>query len=340
MSPLLSISSIHDVQKSRQFYSLLLLIRLLIPVLIGWQIYTHSDFSQIYNNQTVYTALAIYSGFSLLNFLLVIFQPTRTVFFYTGVMLDWLLAISFPFLLPNQADITVAIAVLFMVSAFNDLKFKFLLGLSISYLVSAIMAGWIYQTLESSQLHTAHIAGIIIFALGYLYCLKDSFKQSSSGLTSNSPLALQQKHLSEGLGYLYPYHQRNQIPLSLLMIRTEKLSRQQRGFIDQLMAAYKTRLRKSDLLVQINVQHVAVLLCDTSPTQASHLVRALSTLHQNTDYPEIRLSYGVCALPLDQPIALDDILEQMMMSLSEAENQQTNRLIFINAKQSDSFSKN
>ena len=87
--------------------------------------------------------------------------------------------------------------------------------------------------------------------------------------------------------------------------------------------------------MQINPQHLAILLCDTSTSQASYLVKELMHIKQLLDQPKIHLTYGVCGLPFEQEMSLENILQQMMTTLNQAEHQKAERLIFINAKKSD-----
>lgn len=336
MSPLLSLHSLHELKQSRQFQGLLLGIRLLLAGTLAWQIFSNPLFSKVYLDINIYIALGIYAVLSLLHYLFMLFRPTNAIVFYLGIGVDWLFALSLPFLLPDQASIAIIIAITFVIAAFSDLRFFILVALTLCYLASALGAGYVFDTLSASQLKTAHLMSISIFGLGYLNYFKNYLQHSATEFKSSlNPAILQKKHLIEGLGYLFPFHHRNQIPMSILMIRIESASRNNKDFGNQLITAYKNRLRKCDLFVQLDRQHLAILLCDTSSTQASHLVKDLMRIKNELDYPEIQLNFGICTIPLDQEIALDDLLTQMMHTLHEAELQKVQRLIFINAKQSD-----
>ncbi len=336
MSPFLSLHSVHEYKQSRQFQGFLVVLRLLIAAMLGYQVYQSPYFSQLFIDQNIYSFLAGYAALAFIGYLSLLLKPTWSVVFYQGPVLDWIFALSLPFLLPNQASIAISIAILFIMAVLNDLKANALIFLVISYGLAACGAGWYFDMLGVSELQTAHCIAAILFILAYLYYFKTYFLTHHTDLKSQTTnTVLQKRHLIDGLTYLYPYHQRNHIPLSLLLIRIEGSTRQQKSFARQLVNAYKKRLRKCDLLVQINQQHLAVLLCDTSASQASHLVKALMQIKLALDQPKFHLTYGVCTLPFEQEISLEDILQQMISTLHQAEHQKVERLVFINAKQSD-----
>lgn len=338
MSPLLSLHSLQQLKHSRQFQGLLLTLRLMLTGTLAWQVYDQSDFSSVFTDQAIYTAFSIYAALSSITYLAVLFRPTSMWIFYLGIALDYGFGLSLLFLLPDQPSIILIIAIVFVIAALSELKLSLLIAMSGSYLVAAIIAGWLYHTLNNSQLQPIHLVGCSIFALGYLHCFKQRLQHSISEVKGalNSSI-LTKSHLFEALTYLYPYHQRNQIPLSLLMIRLDTDARHQKELVSQLVTGYKNRLRKCDVLVQLDRQHLAVLLCDTNAAQTGHVVKALSVVRDAMPQQEMRLQYGVCPIPLEHEIALEDILAQMMTALHEADIQNVNRLIFINAKQSDSF---
>jgi len=338
MSPLLSLHSLQELKHSRQFQGVLLIIRLLLIATLAWQVYSQPDFSSVFIDQNIYAALVAYGVLASVHYLAMLFRPTSALIFYLGIVLDYCFALSLLFLLPNQASIILIMAMTFVIAAFSDLKISFLTAMNASYLLAAMIAGFFYNTLTNSQLQPVHLIGCSIFALGYLHCYKHHLQSSARDLKSalNSGI-LEKKQLVDALTYLYPYHQRNQIPLSLLMIRVKAGSRHQKEAIRQLFTSYKNRLRKCDVLVQLDRHHLAVLLCDTSAAQTGHVVKALGLVkdEMQIQQPEFGIQYGVCPVPLEQEIALEDILMQMMNALKAAEHQNASRLIFINAKQSD-----
>ncbi|XID75332.1 hypothetical protein ACF3NA_01930 [Alkanindiges sp. WGS2144] len=336
MSPFLSLHSLIEYKQSQQFQGLLLILRFLLAAILGWQVYTVANFSAVYINQNIYTALIGYSLLSALNYLLVLFKPTRPAIFYSGLVIDLIFALSLPFMLINQASIAVIIAIIFTIAALHDLKLALLNTILVGFAIAALTAGWLFNTLAGSQLQTPHLVAAATCILGYLYYFRTSSLYSTIDVKpALSPALGQKRQLIEGLSYLYPYHQRNQIPLSLLMVRIESAPQRQKAFARQLFNAYKGRLRKCDLLVQINKQHLAVLLCDTNASQTGQLVKALMQIKEGLGCPAIHLTYGVCSIPLEQEISLEKILVQMMDALNEAEHQKVQRLIFVTARQSD-----
>ena len=135
--------------------------------------------------------------------------------------------------------------------------------------------------------------------------------------------------------YLLPFHQRNQTPLTLLLIRIETSQIKDKFYLKEIISLYKSRLRKCDFLVQIDPQHLAVLLSDTNNEQATTVVKALKQLVDKSELKNSMLNYAIAKFPLEKEIALDHILHQSMHALHEAELQKIERIIFISAKQQD-----
>ncbi len=335
MSPLTSLHSMQEMKLNRQFQTLLLFVRLLLSGILSWRITSNTDFSTLYSDITLFVFIGTYAGLSLVHYLLVLFRPTKAGIYYIGTLLDWLFCISVLFMLPNQAVLAVIIGILFILTTLNDLKLPSLLLINASYIVAALLAGWYFNTLADASLHNAHLFSFVLFLIAYLSYFKAHNQAYLTELKDSlNTTVLQKKHLIDALFYLYPYHQRNQIPLSLLMIRVEKAA--SKISLPELVQLYKSRLRKSDFLIQLDKQHLAILLPDTNSDQASHVVKAIKTLKEmNPTTRPVYLSYAVSSLPLDAEIALDLILKQMMQSLQEAEQQQVDRLVFVSVKQSD-----
>lgn len=337
MSPLLSLHSLQELRLSRQLQTLLLVLRLLLAGFIGWQLYNNPVFSTIYINSTSYIALGIYTVLAFIAYILVLFRPTHQSIIQLGTVLDTGLSIALLFLLPDQAQISIVIAISFILAVLNDVRLSGLVALNIVYLIAALAAGWFYDTLIQADLYGSHIISLIIMLSGCIYYIRNNNSTNQAELKDSlNTTTLQKKHLMDGLFYLFPYHQRNQIPMSLLVIRIAQQSKKQKQIPQQLVQLYKTRLRKCDLLVQIDQKHLAVLLCDTNSDQASrHVVQALKQLKAESALQEVHLSYAVARLPLEQELAIDDVLKQTMQALREAEQQHVERVVFISVKQSD-----
>lgn len=324
-----------EMKLNRQFQTLLLFVRLLLSGILSWRITSSSDFSTLYSNTTLFCFIGIYAGLSLLHYLLVLFKPTKAGIYYIGSILDWVFCISLLFMLPNQAVLAVIIGILFILTTLNDLRLISLVLINASYIAAALIAGWYFNTLQEASLHTAHLFSFVLFLIAYLSYFKAHNQAYLTELKDSlNTTVLQKKHLIDALFYLYPYHQRNQIPLSILMVRIEKAA--SKSGLPELIQLYKSRLRKSDFLIQLDKQHLAILLPDTNSDQASHVVKAIKTLKEmNPATHSEYLSYAVSTLPLDTEVALDLILKQMMQSLQEAEQQQVDRLVFVSVKQND-----
>lgn len=336
MSPLVSLHSLQELKLNRHLQSLLFVIRLLLASVIAWHLYSNSNYSTLFIEATVYSGLLTYIGFAVLHYVLILFKPTNAAVFFLGPLIDAIFSISLLFLLPDQANVGVIFAISFILACLNDLKFFQLIILNSFYIITVLIAGWYFNTLYSAALYPAHIVSGIIVLLGYLYFFKNNQLTNQFDLKDSLNTAvLQKKHLIDGLFYLLPFHQRNQTPLSLLVIRTETKQLKNKTYLKELISLYKSRLRKCDFLVQIDSQHLAVLLSDTDSEQASKVVKALKELVAKSDLNNTNLNYAIAKFPLEKEIALDDILQQSIQALREAEQQKTERVIFISAKQHD-----
>lgn len=336
MSPLVSLHSLQELKLNRHLQSLLFTVRLLLAGVIAWHLYSNPNYSTLFLEVTVYTGLLIYIGLAILHFVLILFKPTNSAVFFLGPLIDAIFSISLLFLLPNQASVGLILAISFILTSLNDFKFSQLIILNIVYVVSALIAGWYFNTLYSAALYPAHLVSGIIILLGYLYFFKNNQLTNHFDLKDSlNTTILQKKHLIDALFYLLPFHQRNQTPLSLLVIRTETMQLKNKTYLKELISLYKSRLRKCDFLVQIDSQHLAVLLSDTDSEQATKVVKALKELVLKSDLRNSTLNYAIAKFPLEKEIALDDILQQSTQALHEAEYQKTERIIFISAKQQD-----
>lgn len=324
-----------EMKLNRQFQTLLLFVRLLLSGILAWRIHSSSNFSTFYSDNTLFGWIGAFAGLSLLHYLIILFKPTKASIYYLGTLLDWAFSISLLFLLPNQASVGIIIAALFILATLNDFKWSHLLALNASYIIMALVAGWYFNTLMEAGVHNGHLFSLALFLIAYLCHFKTHNQVYLSELKDSlNTSVLQKKHLIDALFYLFPYHQRNQIPISILMIRTEKSAA--KAAVPELIRLYKSRLRKSDFLVQLDKQHLAILLPDTNNEQCSHVVKAIKTLKETEPNTQaVYVSYAASSLPLDSEVALDLILKQMMTSLQEAEQQQVDRLVFVSVKQSD-----
>lgn len=336
MSPLLSLHSLQELKLNRNLQSLFFVVRLLITSTIAWYLYDNSLYSKIFIESSVYISLAIYIALSTIHYILILFRPANRAIFFLGSGLDVIFSISLLFLLPDQANIGVVIAITFILACLNDFKLFQLTLLNIIYMAAALLAGWYFNTLYDAVLSPAHLISATIFLLGYLYYFKNNLLTSHFDLKDSLNTAiLQKKHLVDALFYLLPFHQRNQSPLTLLVIRAEEQQNKSKIYLKELISLYKSRLRKCDFLVQINSQHLAVLLSDTDSEQASKLVKMLKELVGKSDLKNSMINYAIVKLPLANPVALDDILHQSLQGLHEANLQKIERVIFISAKQLD-----
>lgn len=333
MSSLLSLHSLQELKLNRHLHTMLLLVRVLLCATLTWQLHRFSDFSYLYTNATLHHAVEVYLTIAVLHYIFILFKPSNAFIFFIAPIIDAIFATSLLFLLPDQAFVSIIIALSFAMACLSDLKIWVLTTLNIFYGVAAVIAGWYFDTLYAAALQPAHLISATIICLSYLSYFSRNQQQVSSTRKDNlAHHTLQKSQLTDALFYLLPYHQRNHTPLSLLVIRIQDKQYKKKAQLIQLIQIYKNRIRKSDFLIQINPQHLVILLSDTNSEQASKLVSSLKNKVEMSDVTIKPAHYAIVNFPLDQAIAIDQILYQSMQALKEAEQQQVNRVIFISAK--------
>ncbi len=108
--------------------------------------------------------------------------------------------------------------------------------------------------------------------------------------------------LEQAVSHLLPLHVRNQLPLSLLM--TQSVDAQSCAALRDLLLQ---RLRRSDLCVQLDDRHLAVLLPDTPEEGAQQLAQQLAEQAPQTHRV-------VCQLP-PEGVAIGVVVNRLAQSL-------------------------
>ena len=259
--------------------------------------------------------------------------------FVASSICDGILSAFLLVLYPDTAEVGFAISLTAMLAMFQGLNARFILVLSLVLAVFSLIVAHLFDVLVNSMPLPVH--GIQVLLVGFALMSAWRFERiavhhKSSMETDTHPVSglpcITALHTS--LHYLLPYHQRNKIPMSLVMVHPVNHSNDSHA-IKALATEMLARIRHSDVLVHLDEDNFVVLLCDTPISGASTLARDLALCL--TGITKLKLTFALSSISLDNP-AVDPLLIRMRDALKQAVNQQTNRIIFVTEEKREPFS--
>lgn len=135
--------------------------------------------------------------------------------------------------------------------------------------------------------------------------------------------------LEDALSYLLPYHQRNQMPLSLMMIQLPPEQLARKALLPHLSVFLKQRLRLSDVVVRQHEQALVLLLCDTEQHGAHVLAQHILQHTQRLD-AGATVHIALCCLPMPS-VALTVVLQLMEDALAQNLPHNSAKIVSVNA---------
>lgn len=305
----------------------LILLRLLVAISIFWVLYDLKP-SDTSDQSTLLIGILIYASSSVLLGFAAIKSAAISMLKVTH-LLDVCLSMWLLWMLPDNAMLGFSIPlVLFSAALVGYRAFGLLLFAALLFGTALFSAHW-HNLLSSSTPMPIHILQGILALLALLVSFRLQQPNTSSGSHAIDPQTGLPYFsvLKEGFIYLLPYHQRNRIPLSLMMIRLPEKPMIQIETLQALCAYVAQRLRKSDLMVRYDQRHLAILLCDTSDHGAFLLAQALQQ-YLRTDNLAPTLHYAVLRVPLENS-SLETLLQKMQDALILASQHDTDRVVFV-----------
>lgn len=280
-------------------------------------------------------------AYCLISLVLVFFQMAwvdKRWLFVAASISDGVMTTGLLILYPGVALIGFGISLAALLAMFQGLSGRFILGLSLVLGVCALVVAHSADVLVDSVPLPIHgVQGLlVIFAL--LTALR--FEKITQGITpvesEINPVSRlpRVKALHTSLHYLLPYHQRNKIPMSLLMIgMTGRVKHP--PTMQELVVKLLGRIRHSDVLVHMDDDDFIILLCDTPVSGASALAKdiGLRLMNETT----LKLTFAVSPVSLSNT-AIDPLLIRMCDALEQARQQKTDRIIFVTEEKLESIS--
>lgn len=305
----------------------LLLLRLAVAATLFWMIQTNTISDRADTNMLLALVLIYTVGSTLLS--LATIKSTRLGLAKGSHLLDVMLGIGLLWLLPNNAMLGFIVPITMLSGALVGYQAFGLLLFAALLLGTGLASAYWHQTLSESLPLPVHGLQGLLGVMALLVSFRLQQPQASDGkhavdLQTGLPYF---SVLKEGFTYLLPYHQRNRIPLSLLLIRLPEPSKIRSDTLQALCAYVAQRLRKSDLMVRYDQRHLAVLLCDTNDHGAFLLAQTLQQ-YLGTDQNAPALHYAVLRVPLENS-SLEVLLQKMQEALMLASQHNTDRVVFV-----------
>jgi GGDEF domain-containing protein len=327
--------------RQRRDYQLLhmaiMLLRLMVAALLSSALWNTAPLllsvlpdSPIPEIAVVYAALASLSG------ALLIWQGSTSQHGMWSASLDVLMAAALLWWVPDQAWMGISIPIAMFFVAFCGWS-SFAVFISACALVGVatacaafhgILAYTTFMPIAHGTALFASLFALIVPLYGRLCLPADLVAMDTHTPTGLATVKL----LSDGLQFLLPLHQRNQAPLSLMMIQLADSPLAQKTQHLAVINYVKNRIRQSDLWVHYHRNQFVLLLCDTNDAGSTLLAQDIQQFNQsleNTGNADLQIA--ICRLPLEQ-FALTPVLEKLALGVQQADKHSAGRIVFMSAE--------
>lgn len=324
-----------------------LLIRFLGLMLLGWAMQWRIMPIAQWHGAALHTwlidpfieVMIVYSLANIALFFSQMVWVTKRQLFVAASICDGIFSICLLVIYPDTALVGFAISLTALLAMLQGLSARFILILSLVMGVFSLIVAHLFGILVNSTPLPVHGVQMLLVAFALISAWRfehtaDSLKNSiESDIHPVSGLP-RLKALHTSLHYLLPYHQRNKIPMSLVMVHVVNHGNDSSA-MKELATKMLARIRHSDVLVHLDEDDLVVLLSDTAVSGASALARDLALCLMGV--PNLKLTFAVSAISLEN-IAVDPLLIRMRDALKQAIHQQTNRIIFVTEEKLENIS--
>ena len=315
-----------------------LLIRFLGLILLGWAMQWRVMPAAQWHGATLHAWLVnpfiqitiVYSFANIALFFSQMVWVTKRSLFVATSICDGLLSVCLLAIFPDTALIGFAISLTALLAMLQGLSVRFILVLSLLLGISSLIVAHLFDILVNSAPLPVHGIQMLLVAFALMSAwrfehTRDNLKNSIESDTHPISGLPRLKALHTSLHYLLPYHQRNKIPMSLVMVHAVDYKNDSQS-MRELAIKMLARIRHSDVLVHLDDDDLVVLLCDTPVAGASALARDLALCLMGIS--NLKLTFAVSSISLEN-VAVDPLLIRMKDALKQAAHQQTNRIIFV-----------
>lgn len=279
---------------------------------------------------------ASYAGLASLTGLLLIWQGSKPQQGRWSAGLDVLMAAALLWWIPNQAwtGLSIPIALFFIAfcgwSSFTVfISACGLVGVATACAaINGILSDTTFIPLAHGSAILASVFALMIPIYGRLCLPAETITTDIDTHTGLGTI----KMLGDGLRFLLPLHQRNQAPLSLMMIQLADGHTARQTQHIAVLDYVKNRIRQSDLLTQYNRHQFVLLLCDTNDAGSTLLAQDIQQFNQSlVDTHHADLQIAICRLPLEQ-FALTPALEKLAQGVQQADKHSAGRIVFVSVE--------
>lgn len=241
--------------------------------------------------------------------------------------LDWVLCGALLWLLPAQPWVGFGVSVVMLLAALLGFSVFAVIMLGVSLLSVAMLRAHLDGILQYSSPETLHglqgLLGLIALAVSARLSIPEDPQTRQQDLDTGWASG---NAIFDAMTYLLPYHHRNQIPLTLLMLQLPAAVTQRQSLLPTLTRFLNERLRISDVVVRYKTRQVVILLCDTNEQGAS--VIAHHIWNEGCPAQQHLIPIAVSHVPF-YGVATQAILDRMEQVLQQTDQHPTDRILFV-----------
>jgi hypothetical protein len=243
------------------------------------------------------------------------------------ISIDVILSMSLLWLVPAQPWIGFSISIVMLIAGLIGFSAFMVIMLSVGLIMVAMMRAYLDGILQHSVATPLHllqgIFGLIALAISQRLRVPTDHhmhqQDTETGWAKSGALF-------DAITYLLPYHHRNQIPLTLLMLQLPSSSTQRQCLLPMLTRFLNERLRISDVVIRYKARQVVILLCDTNEQGAS--VIAHSIWNEGCPAQQHLIPIAISHVPF-YGVATQSILDRMEQVLQKTDQCPTDRILFV-----------
>lgn len=313
----------------QQLHLPLLAIRLAVAatLLTLWLQQAVSTTSLIFGMDALLVLLGVFSIASVICGLVLPLLEIPQRWLWFSLVLDLLLSAGLLWLIPAEPWVGFSVSVVMLIAALIGFSAFAVMMWCTLLLMVAMLRAYLDGILQHSHPETVHLLqgllGLIALAFSARLAIPDDpqsrQQDAETGWAKGAAIF-------DAMTYLLPYHHRNQIPLTLLMLQLPASFTQRQRLLPTLTSFFNERLRISDVVVRYKTRQVVILLCDTNEQGAS--VIAHHIWNEGCPAQQHLIPIAISHVPF-YGVATQSILDRMEQVLQQTDQHPTDRILFV-----------
>lgn len=274
--------------------------------------------------------VVLLAGYSLVAVVCGLVMPLLSVhqrWISLSSVLDVLLTAALLWLLPAQVWVGFGVSVVMLIAALLGNSAFTVMMLCAGLLSVAMLRAYLDGILQQSAPEPLHLIQALFGLIGLAMSARLSIPQDRPDRQQDPETGWAQgQSIFDAMTYLRPYHHRNQIPLTLLMLQLPASFTQRQSLLPTLTRFLNERLRISDVVVRYKTRQVVILLCDTNEQGAS--VIAHHIWNEGCPAQQHLIPIAISHVPF-YGVATQSILDRMEQVLKVTDQTPTDRILFV-----------